>query len=167
MSKEYRENYVNEEEDSITSYEMREHCQRPGKIDKDGNVEYFTEQSHKSECDVNKIIRKYDKNGLINHVSKIEAQFGDVSGIEFKSAQDKVIAAKAMFNELPSDIRKRFENNPASLLTFMDDADNRQEAIELGIINPDWTEATDGMGEHVKAGENVKKVVVTDETSTE
>lgn len=140
-----------------TTAAMRKHSQRPGKADKDGNIIYFTEQSHKNQCDVNKIIRKYDRNGIINHVSKFEAQFGDVSGLEFKSAQDKVIQAKAMFNELPSSIRKRFQNNPGSLLGFMENPDNRQEAIDLGLIRQEWTPETDGLGEHILEGQNKNK----------
>lgn len=137
--------------------EMRNHCKRPGRTDEDGNIIYFTEQAHKDQCDVNQIIRKYDRQGLITHVSKFEAQFGDVSGADFKAAQDKVANAKKMFAELPSKIRERFENDPASLLTFMDDPKNRDEAIKLGIIDSRWTEDTDGLGEHVPLGANKNK----------
>ncbi len=159
MSKEYREKF-NNEYPSITSSEMRSFSARPGRSDEDGKPIYITEQAHREQCDVNQIIRKYDKNGLIQHVSNFEASYGDVSGIEFKKAQDQVINAKKMFNKLPSEIRKRFSNNPQELLSFMDNPNNRDEAIELGIINREWTEATDGMGEYVKKGKNVNKTEV-------
>lgn len=148
-----------------TTPEMRIFCQRPGKRDENGNIQYFTEQAHKDTCDVNKIIQKYDKTGLISHVSKIEAQFGDMTGADFKAMQDKVANATSMFNELPSEIRNRFKNNPYGLLKFMENPDNRAEAIKLGIINPDWTPETDGLGEHVKLNENVKKKPTDEETA--
>lgn len=141
----------------LTKKEMRDWCKRPGKMDEDGNPIYFTEQHHKKECDVNEIIRKYDKTGLISHVSRFEGQFGDLTQMDFKEAQDLIINSKRMFDELPSKIRKRFDNDPGELLKFMENPDNRQEAIELGIIQKEWTEETDGLGEHVKVGENVKK----------
>lgn len=166
MSKKYRE-ITETQMEIITTPDMRMHCQRPGTTDDDGNIVYFTEQSHKDRCEINKIIRKYDQNGIINHVSKFEAQYGDVSGIEFKSAQDKVLNAKKMFNELPSHIRKRFENSPAKLLSFMDDANNREEAIKLGIIRADWTIDSDGIGEHVKQGKNVQKKEIKEPAPTE
>lgn len=156
MGKHYRITF-NEDGESKTDQEMRLHCQRPGKSDTDGKPIYYTEQNHKDECDVNKIIRKYDKTGLITHISKIEAKFGDMTGGDFKEAHDLVINAKRMFDELPSNIRNRFKNNPEELLTFMEDPENRDEAIELGLIDKAWTPETDGLGEHVPEGGNVTK----------
>ena len=48
-------------------------------------------------------------------------------------------------------------NMEGELLHFMENPENRQEAIELGLINQAWTEETDGLGEHVKEGDNIKK----------
>lgn len=149
MGKEYREKF-GVDITPVTSQAMREYCQRPGEFDEDGNPVYFTEQHHKDQCDVNKIIAKYDKTGLIQHVSRIEAQFGDVTGLEFKQAMDLVVDAKALFDDLPSNIRNRFQNNPEFLLRFMEDPGNRDEAISLGLIKETWTEETDGLGEHIR-----------------
>jgi len=159
MSKIYAEKYGLEHPDLVERTQMRKHCQRPGKTDSDGNILYFTEQNHKQECDINSIIRKYDKNGLINHVSNIEAKFGDVTGIEFQTAQNKVLEAKKMFGDLPSNIRKRFGNNPSELLSFLDDPGNRSEAETLGLIRADWSDDTDGLGEHIKEPKQRKKKV--------
>lgn len=156
MSKAYREE-TGDIGVSRTSQEMRVFCQRPGNLDEFGLPIYFTEQSHKKECDVNHIISKYDQNGIITHVSKFEGQFGDVTGVDFKIMQDKVAGAKTLFNQLPSKIRNEFENDPQKLLSFMDDPKNRDKAIKLGLINKDWTEDSDGIGEHVKEGKNIKK----------
>lgn len=139
-----------------TDDEMRLHCQRPGKVDEDGNILYTTEQFHKKECDVNEIIKKYDKTGLISHISGFEAEFGDMTGHDFKQAQDLILGAQAQFNQLPAEIRKRFDNSPENLLEFMEHEENRAEAIELGLINEKWTPETDGLGEHVKKGENIE-----------
>ena len=154
MSKVYEEKFGKKK---VTQEQMRVFCQRPGAVDENGKIEYHTEQHHKKECDVNEIIKKYDKTGLITHISKFEAKYGDLSGAEFQLMQNKVATAKNMFNELPAEIRKEFDNDPAKLLSFMDDPENRDKAIELGLINEKWTEGTDGLGEHVKDGENVNK----------
>lgn len=156
MSKSYCEKFK-VKSDPTTTPEMRLYSQRPGKVDQDGNIVYFTEQAHKDTCNINKILQKYDRNGLISHVSRFEAQFGDVTGIEFKTAQDKVIAARNEFDALPSNIRNRFKNDPSQLLSFMDNPSNRDEAIKLGIIRGDWTPETDGLGEHIPQGGNEKK----------
>lgn len=156
MGKEYRDK-TGEVGSPTTSPEMRELFKRPGRQDKDGKPIYFTEQSHKKECDVTNIVKKYDKTGLINHISKFEASFGDTTGADFKTAQDLVTNAMSLFNSLPSEIRNEFDNSPQNLLQFMENPENRDKAIELGLINKDWTLDTDGLGEHVHEGGNVKE----------
>lgn len=150
MSKEFRERENLDSLGLTTPAYMREWCQRPGARLPDGKMEYYTEQDHKDTCDINKIIRKYDKTGLITHISSMEAKFGDLTGMEFKAMQDKVAGAKSMFEALPGKIKQRFDYMPEKLLEFMDDPKNRPEAIELGLINKDWAEEVDGIGEHVK-----------------
>ncbi len=154
MSKAFRDHFGN---NKFSRKDMRIWCQRPGAVDKNGDIVYFTEQSHKNVCDVNNIVKKYDTTGLISHLSKMEARFGDMTGLEFKEAQDQIILAKNMFDLLPADIRKRFENDPGKLLEFMEDPLNRDEAIKLGMIKKSWTDESDGLGEHVLEGGNVEK----------
>jgi phage internal scaffolding protein len=154
MSLEYAKKYGDEK---VSKEVMRDWCKRPGKKDKNGKNIYLTEQAHKKETDINLIIQKYDKTGLISHVSSFEGRFGDLTGLEFKEMMDKVTNAQSMFNNLPAEIRKEFDNTPEKLLTFMENPENRQRAIELGLIDSEWTEATDGLGEHVKEGENIKE----------
>lgn len=149
MSEEYvRKNNVTEL--PITDPEMRDFCKRPGKTNPDGSPCYFTQQSHKSECDINKIIARYDTQGVLTHVSKFEAKFGDMTGLDFKYMADKVANAKTMFALLPSDIRTVFENDPGKLLEFMEDPNNRDKAIELGLIDESTPIDLDGLGEHVQ-----------------
>ena len=70
---------------------------------------------------------------------------------------DTVVSVKAKFDEFPSDVRKRFRNDPVEFMKFFDDPVNRPEAIRLGLIRSDWTDDSDGLGEHVKRGENKVK----------
>lgn len=130
-----------------TDESMRQWCSRPGKRNADGSIQYKTEQNHRKECDINEIIRKYDKNGLITHIQRFEARFGDLSGVDFKTAMDTVTAASESFNKLPSSIRKRFSNNPEELLRFMEDPGNREEGIRLGLIHRDIPPDRDGFGD--------------------
>lgn len=153
MSKKFREEMV---EGPWTEEDMREWCHRPGRVDKQGNIVYFTEQAHKRQCDINTIIRNHDQNGLITHVSKIEAKYGDLTGLDFKRSMDMITNANQMFMELPSSIRKRFRNSVGELIKFMDDPKNRDEAIALGLIDRKWTPETDGLGEHIKDGSEHK-----------
>ena len=137
--------------------DMRKWCQRPGKRDEEGNILYFTEQAHKKECDVNHIIAKYDRTGLLSHVQQIEARYGDVTGVDFRTAQDLYLNAQKMFGSLPADIKKRFNQSAGDFLEFMENPNNRDEAIKLGLIRGDYSEETDGLGEHVKHPDDYEK----------
>lgn len=150
MSNAFKEKYGNED---VSKEEMRKWCQRPGKVDEEGNKIYMTEQHHKDQCDVNKIIKKYDKTGLIDHVSKLEARYGDMTGADFKSAMDLVTNVQSEFDQFPAEIRKRFDNSPEKYLAFMENPENRKQAIDLGLIRADWRDELDGIGEHVKSGQ--------------
>lgn len=134
---------------------MQEWCRRPGKRDENGDLVYVTQQSEKEKCDINHIIRRFTRTGVIDRVSKFEARFGDTRGVDFTDAMNLVTHAQQAFEELPSKIRKRFSNDPGKLLEFMENPNNRDEAIELGLINQRWTPETDGLGEHVQEGKNV------------
>lgn len=129
---------------------LKEWCKCPGKMDGDGKPLYFTEQHHKDQCDVNKIVRKYDSTGLIQHVQQLEARYGDVTGINFQAAQNLVAGAKTSFEKLPAHIRSRFNNSVREFLTFFENPANRDEAIKLGLIHKDTPESADGLGEHQK-----------------
>lgn len=166
MSKEYCEKFA-KISDPTTTEIMRIHCQRPGTMDKDGNPVYFTEQSHKRITDVNYIIKQYDKTGLIIHQNKIEAQYGDMTGDDYKTMLDTVIKAQNAFDELPSKIRKRFNNSPEEYLRFFEDPDNRDEAKQLGLIRADSHPDTDGLGEHVTETTIKKKLKEGEEGSQE
>ena len=139
----------------VDRLQMRLWSNRPGKVDEFGMPIYTTQQSQKDETDINKVIRRYTRTGTIERVSKFEAKFGDATGGDFRDALELVTNAKESFYELPSNIRKRFDNDPGKLLAFMEDPLNRDEAITLGIIDETWTAATDGLGEHVPEGGNV------------
>ena len=152
MSNDYK--LAKEKDNKLT---MREWCKRPGKRDENGKIMYFTQQSHKKECDVNYIIEKYDKHGVINHVQKIEAKFGDATGLDFRKAQDLYLNAQNMFEQLPANIKKRFNQNAGEFLEFMEDEGNRAEAIELGLIRGDTKEEYDGLGEKVSADDYKNK----------
>ncbi len=94
-------------------------------------------QSAKNECDINQILARYLRTGVVSpaNMAKRQAVFGDVSEIgDFHASQNKVIEATDAFMTLPAKIRARFENDPGQLLDFCADSNNRDEAIELGII---------------------------------
>lgn len=93
-----------------------------------------TKQSFREECDINNIMKKFQVTGLVNAVNKHQPQYGDVTGVDFQSAMTTIVKAEQMFGDLPSSVRKRFQNDPAEFLSFVNDPENRDEAVRLGLI---------------------------------
>lgn len=96
--------------------------------------ESMTQQHFKDEVDVRNIIKKYDSTGLINHVQRGQAQYGDFSQtVGFKEALDMVNSAKDSFMELPAELRREFKNDAGEFYTFVSDPNNSDQLIEMGL----------------------------------
>jgi len=100
-----------------------------------------TKQSFKDECDINTIISRYDTTGVLIDPSLPRSRgvpsFGDFDSMpSYVEAQNSLIEAQASFDALPAFLRKRFSNSPSALLAFLDNADNYDEAVKLGLIEP-------------------------------
>ncbi len=91
-------------------------------------------QSFADECDINNIMSKYQKTGAITHANKHQPSYGFASSITFNEAMTVVAKANSMFEDLPSSLRERFENDPAKYLDFVQDPDNSKEMAELGLL---------------------------------
>lgn len=93
-----------------------------------------TKEAFKEDCDINRIMRKYAVSGVIDHLAKNVPTYGDfTTAHDYQSARNQLITAEAEFGALPSNIRKRFENDPGQFLDFMSDPENTEEAIDLGL----------------------------------
>lgn len=95
----------------------------------------LTKQSFTAECDINNIMRKYQKTGAIDHVNKHEASYGYATSDDFQSALETIRTGQTMFDELPSSIRTKFDNDPAKFLDFVQDQNNAGEMVELGLAH--------------------------------
>ena len=91
-------------------------------------------QYEKDNCDINLILAKYRKTGLIEHLNRFQGQYGDFSNIQdYQTSLNQVISAQEMFNSLPSFVRARFANDPASFLNFVTDPSNKDELVKMGL----------------------------------
>ena len=96
----------------------------------------LTQQHQKDQADINFIIEQFNVTGILP-TAPVSPQYGDFTGIsDYQSALNAVIEAEDEFMSLPAKLRSRFENDPANLINFLSNDENRQEAIELGLIEP-------------------------------
>lgn len=94
-----------------------------------------TKQSFRQESDINVIMSRFEKTGLLTHVNQYNGQYGDFTGLpEYQEAMNKVVSANEMFASLPAKIRDRFANDPAKFLSFVGDPANAAEAKALGLF---------------------------------
>lgn len=102
----------------------------------------MTKPEFKESCDINFILAKYHNNGILP-IMKSPALFGDYSNaLDFHQAQEIVRKAMEQFEELPSKLRDRFQNDPAQFLEFMEDGENHDEAVRLGLLPKPVVEST-------------------------
>jgi len=102
-----------------------------------------TKQSFKAECDINTILKKYQKTGLLSHVSQYQGRYEDLpSEIDYQQSLNAIIAAEESFSSLPSKIRARFGNDPAEFLQFVENPANENEMIDLGLATRRAEEVT-------------------------
>jgi phage internal scaffolding protein len=94
----------------------------------------LAQQHFKDECDINNILRQFNITGLLPE-QPLSPRYGDFTGIgDYHSALNRVMAAQDEFEALPADIRARFDNDPAKLIEFLGDENNRPEAETLGLV---------------------------------
>lgn len=100
----------------------------------------LTQQHFKDEADINMIIARYNRTGFLVDPTAPRsgsAMFGDFSEVkDFQSAQNAICAATEAFGELDSKIRRRFNNDPGQLIAFLDNPDNYEEGVKLGLFSP-------------------------------
>lgn len=102
----------------------------------------MTKQEFRDECDINVILKGYQKGRAITHLNKYEGRFEDVADAPlFHEAQNIILKAQAMFDDLPSAVRDRFGNDPAQFLEFVHDAKNEQELVDMGLAKARPVEA--------------------------
>lgn len=91
-------------------------------------------QSFAQESEINNILAKYHATGLVDHLASYGGTYADMpSNLDFQDATNTVMEAKKMFDALPSNIRTLFDNDPAEFLAFVENPENIDEMVELGL----------------------------------
>lgn len=90
-------------------------------------------QSFKDECDVNKIVKRFETSGMLPVVEGREPEFFDCTGLDFHRMMDVVAGAQARFDALPAHVRKRFANDPQEFVEFAQSPENRSELVKMGL----------------------------------
>lgn len=92
-----------------------------------------TKQAFKDDTDINRIVARYQKTGIMSFVAEHKLEYGFATSRDFRESMEIVAQANSMFEDLPSSLRKRFENDPSKFLDYVQDEKNLDEMYELGL----------------------------------
>ena len=107
----------------------------------------MTEQSHKKECDINNIMARYLKTGVLDHVAIHQGNYGDVSDIgSFQESLQRVMDCQQTFDTLPAELRAQFQNDPGLFMDYVLDPENEEGMRELGLLPPSKPDGSGGAG---------------------
>lgn len=94
----------------------------------------LTMQSFQKECDINEVMRKWEKTGQFPTLEKPSSRYEDISELgDYQSALNTVIAGQNAFDSLDANVRYRFSNDPANFVNFCQDPANADELVALGL----------------------------------
>lgn len=98
--------------------------------------EHLCQQQFREDCDLNILAIRFGLAGKPLPVEALDPSFyGDMSDVpDLRTALDLVNDAKNKFMELPSKIRNRFDNSPGKLWAFVNDPENADEAVRIGLL---------------------------------
>lgn len=94
-----------------------------------------TKQAFKDETDINKLLAKANRGESISHLAKYGATYGDFTDMDdLLDAHNKLARGQQIFQDLPGEIKREFNQDPRQFYKFVNDPDN---ANRLGEVLPD------------------------------
>lgn len=100
----------------------------------------MTDASHGEDADINVIMNRFMKTGQLPNIKIRQAQYADVSEMtDLLEQQIRVREAQAAFDSLPATLRSRLNGDPNEFIKFLNNDENYEEAVELGLIDPSKT----------------------------
>jgi len=97
----------------------------------------ITQQHFKSEVNINNIIAKFNRTGILGDGEKAVPRYADVSLFgDFSQCQARIQEGKNAFQELPLEVRKLAGNDPARLWDVLQNPENREILVNAGVLEP-------------------------------
>lgn len=102
------------------------------------NSPSLTKSEFAEEADINNIVATCIRKAMPLPTGDRQPLFEDFSDIgTYQDALNGVAQANQTFEQLPSGIRQKFDHNVQSLIDFLADPENNNEAKELGLLPSD------------------------------
>lgn len=96
--------------------------------------EGMTQQQFKDECDINTIVERFGLTGELPETNNLPVSGDFTEAKSFEESMLQIRKANEAFMEFPAHIRAEFNNDPGRMIAFLEDEDNRDKALKMGII---------------------------------
>lgn len=97
-----------------------------------------TRQEFAAECDINVLLDRYEKTGVLTHYSRVEPVYMDLSnGVpDLATALAYLEHAQESFMQLNASARREFDNDPVKFVDFASRPENIERMREWGLAPP-------------------------------
>lgn len=96
----------------------------------------LTIQADAEDADINTIVKRFGLTGQLPSNVRMPVSADVADAVSYHEAMNVISEAKQGFMQFPADVRARFGNDPANMITFLENPDNREEAERLGLVVP-------------------------------
>ncbi len=86
-----------------------------------------TKQCYADECDIDKIMTRFNATGTISHLEKYEGVYADFSDFDFHHQSNMLARGSEIFAALPAELRREFGESPARFFEYVNDPENHDE----------------------------------------
>ena len=80
-------------------------------------------------------MKKFHKSGILTHLAKYGAAYGDATGTDLLDAMNTLTQAQEMYDALPSEVRRNFAG-PEQFLDYVQDDENVEQLRKWGLAKP-------------------------------
>lgn len=107
----------------------------------------LTQQNTAEQTDINYIVAQFTRTGILPQAKQLPT-YGDFTGVsDYRQALDLIRESDNMFQNLPSEARKHFNNSPADFLDYMLNEPQQALIDKLGLSDYVDTPQTSPSGE--------------------
>jgi len=93
-----------------------------------------TKQEYAQEADINYIVKKYQMTGELPRTPRTPL-YADVSNVpDYQTLLNTINQVRDLFMTYPAEIRAKFNNDPAIMLDYIEKPENRDTAVQLGLL---------------------------------
>lgn len=97
-----------------------------------------TKQSDLKDCDINAIMKRYERTGLLPDLIAKNGTYGDFSDAPtLQEAFAITRHAEEQWANIDATVRNRFDNDPVKFAAFATDPNNVDEMEKMGLLKPE------------------------------